>query len=302
MFDEHEGAIVSNAVTGASPGVMQGDIARSPGLGDPTLPYVCPTRGGGVVPPPPVRPAGGCVDDPTGAVAGGGQSCPALVPMLSDNCDFDLSALVSAIPVGTTLRTACPLSCNACGAAPVPGQSFTNLPGMTAAVVTQSTSKAGYVTKRLSLTLSGTSAGSPASIYAVFGDTDPALSPLDLPPAFQVAAPFGADIGGVNPTFYAFSPDAEYDSWITCGVEGGNPGGELTSVGITWASWTETTGIMADNGAVFWMNPDHASSGGTVLVAQLTVPANAPAITVRMGLQGKSVSAQEWQTAASFSL
>ena len=62
--------------------------------------------------------SGGCVDDPTGAVAGAGQSCPALLPTLSNNCDFDLSTLAPAIPAGTTLGTACPLSCNACGALP----------------------------------------------------------------------------------------------------------------------------------------------------------------------------------------
>ena len=73
-------------------------------------------RGNPFGPPPP--PAGGCVDDPTGAVAGAGQSCPAILPMLGNNCDFDLSTLAPTIPAGTTLRIACPLSCNACGAPP----------------------------------------------------------------------------------------------------------------------------------------------------------------------------------------
>ena len=34
MFDEHEGAVIANAVPGGVPGIMQGDVARKPGLGD----------------------------------------------------------------------------------------------------------------------------------------------------------------------------------------------------------------------------------------------------------------------------
>ena len=56
-----------------------------------------------------------CVDDPTGAVAGSGQSCPVILGMLANNCDFDLSRLAPAIPAGTTLAIACPLSCHVCG-------------------------------------------------------------------------------------------------------------------------------------------------------------------------------------------
>lgn len=65
---------------------------------------------------PPSPPAAGavCVDDPSGAVAGAGQTCPVILPMLGSNCDFDLSTLSPAILAGTTLRIACPLSCNDC--------------------------------------------------------------------------------------------------------------------------------------------------------------------------------------------
>ena len=59
-------------------------------------------------PPPPSPPlapaAGACVDDPSGAVAGAGQTCPAIMPMLANNCDYDLSTLTAAIPAGVSTR------------------------------------------------------------------------------------------------------------------------------------------------------------------------------------------------------
>ena len=68
-------------------------------------------------PPPPAPASGGCIDDPSGAVAAAGQTCAAILPMLANNCDYDLSTLTALIPAGTSLRLACPLSCNDCGAA-----------------------------------------------------------------------------------------------------------------------------------------------------------------------------------------
>eukprot|EP01045_Picozoa_sp_COSAG04_P034547 COSAG04_NODE_7613_length_1097_cov_2.086172_1_plen_246_part_10 len=50
-----------------------------------------------------------------------------------------------------------------------------------------------------------------ANMYAIFGDPD---SPMSLPPAYQSAAPFGVDIGGVAPDFVALSADAGTDSWL----------------------------------------------------------------------------------------
>eukprot|EP01045_Picozoa_sp_COSAG04_P032568 COSAG04_NODE_6426_length_1328_cov_1.427990_3_plen_73_part_01 len=56
-----------------------------------------------------------------------------------------------------------------------------------------------------------------ANVYAIFGSPDLAMV---LPAAFQVPG-FGADIGGVNPAFFAFNADAEYDSWLTVGPTDG---------------------------------------------------------------------------------
>ena len=70
---------------------------------------------------------------------------------------------------------------------------------------------AGYTTYQLSLD----PVDPTGNVYAVYGDSQNELS---LPPAFQVAPPFGANLGGTNHAFWEFKPEAEYDSWLTAGI------------------------------------------------------------------------------------
>ena len=63
-----------------------------------------------------------------------------------------------------------------------------------------------------------------ANMYAIFGHPD---SPMSLPAAYQSAAPFGVDIGGVAPDFVALSADAGTDSWLTVGYVDGFSGSDL---------------------------------------------------------------------------
>ena len=58
------------------------------------------------------------------------------------------------------------------------------------------------------------------NVYALYGTAE---HPLIVPPAYQVASPFGADFGGVNPALFAANPTAEYDSWLTIGLDDGDP-------------------------------------------------------------------------------
>lgn len=97
-----------------------------------------------------------------------------------------------------------------------------------------------------------------------------------VPPARQVAAPFGNSVGGVSPAFWAIPghEECKYDSWLTVGVEDGNPGNVISSIGITFDTWSTMTGLKIDDGAVFWMDPDNAPDGRQV-VAQLTIPSAA---------------------------
>ena len=142
----------------------------------------------------------------------------------------------------------------------------------------------GWATYRLSAELNGNA----RSVYAIFGRSS---GPMSLPPAYHEATPFGAHVGGVNPAFVAVNPSAAYDSWLTVSVIDGDNAGALTAVGIDFASWTATTGVTTDEGAVFFRNPDAAPDGSAV-VGQITVQADA---TVTMGMQGRSASGRnDW--------
>ena len=162
-----------------------------------------------------------------------------------------------------------------------------------------------YATYRLSATLGQFA----ESLYAIHGTPDAVgveeavfLSgvpgPMILPPAFQVATPFGTDIGGVSPVIVDAQSEAAFDSWLTVGLSEGDSGGALSSVGIDFASWTATSGLEVADGAVFVMEPStfEAGTGDDVLVAQLTVAAGV-STTVQMGMQGRMVgeATQDWR-------
>ena len=146
----------------------------------------------------------------------------------------------------------------------------------------------GYVTVRLAVTLTDTQ----SNVYAMAGTADTTMS---FPPAFQVAAPFGADIGGVSPAFFPVSAEAEFDSWLTIGItDGTTPGAIAASPGFDIAgSWTADTGLSETNSAIFFMDPSTmgANSGdGSIVMAQMTV-SNAVAAaggTATAKLQGRS--------------
>ena len=137
------------------------------------------------------------------------------------------------------------------------------------------------------------------NVYSIHGTQD---SPLTLPPAFQVAEPFGSVYGGVNPIMFAYSPEAQYDSWLTLGVTTGKEaftGESLSMIGLDLDSWSETQGVHCDNGAMFFMDPAHGPTledrdgplgpredRGEIVVAQLTVP-NEGSYTVTMNAQGR---------------
>ena len=135
-----------------------------------------------------------------------------------------------------------------------------------------------------------------SNVYTIFGSPDLAMV---LPAAFQVDAPFGADIGGVAPAFFAFNAGAEYDSWLTVGPTDGTGVGNMGSMGVDFAMWTASAAYSCDNCAVFWMDPGNGASGD-VVVAQITVAAGSSG-RVSMGLQGRSVDGGvDWTGAARF--
>jgi hypothetical protein len=156
------------------------------------------------------------------------------------------------------------------------------------ASVTAMDSLDGWETYQLSCGLTGGA----ANIYTIFGDSSTTLT---APAAYQEAAPFGANTGGVSPAFVAVSATAAVDSWLTVGITDGDTAGAISSIGIEWDTWTADVGLSTDNGAVFWMVPDNGPSGSAV-VAQVTVAAGSGG-TVTMGAQGRSASGDDWSDA-----
>ena len=145
-----------------------------------------------------------------------------------------------------------------------------------------------------------------ANIYTIAGTVSTALQ---IPAGFQVAVPFGVDIGGTNPAFWAILPESQYDSWLTIGIDDGTRAGDISSIGIPFDGnfgWSEDRGIWTNNGALFYMDPS-AGAVGDVLLGQVTVrPATrgAPTNVATMMLQGRSTAgAGDWsQNSVTFQL
>jgi hypothetical protein len=152
-----------------------------------------------------------------------------------------------------------------------------------------------HATYQLRVTLGGEA----RNIYTIFGDADGALA---LPAVYQVAPPFGVDVGGVNPGLFAIMPASQYDSWLTVGATDGSER-QLSSVGLDFTSWSDATDLSCTNCAVFLMDPDSGPTTSAV-VAQLTL-ARGTSSVVTMGLQGRSTAAtlgSDWASRTTFSV
>ena len=131
-----------------------------------------------------------------------------------------------------------------------------------------------------------------ANVYAMAGTAETTMS---FPPAYQVAAPFGADIGGVSPAFFAIVADAAYDSWLTVGVtDGSAPGAIAASPGLGLERWSADAAFSTNNGAVFWMDPSSGPSGSAVM-AQITTRSGRGRASAEV--QGKSDRGGDWDAA-----
>ena len=98
-----------------------------------------------------------------------------------------------------------------------------------------------------------------ANVYAMAGT--PETTPMRFPPAFQVPAPFGSDVGGPNPQFIAFNPEVEFDSFLCvgdpnppAGTLSVSPGPDGADAVAAWGV-SESAAIDTTDGALFYMNP-----------------------------------------------
>jgi hypothetical protein len=149
-------------------------------------------------------------------------------------------------------------------------------------VVVQVNGVDGYTTYQLKLDLPN----SQASCYTIFGDK---AHPMAFPPAYQVPAPFGSNVGGTNTAFYPVKPETQFDSWLTAG-ETADTAGSVSAIGIDFSSWNEHESLFVDDGAVFWMSPDHAPHVHESVVAQLTLPNDLTDWEATLNAQGRSKS------------
>ena len=92
---------------------------------------------------------------------------------------------------------------------------------------------------------------------------------MSVPAAYQEATPFGANTGGTNPAFWAVMAGAQYDSWLTVGITDGDAAGALSSIGIDFDTWTESSPLATSDGAVFWMSPDNGPLANLPIVLWL---------------------------------
>ena len=92
------------------------------------------------------------------------------------------------------------------------------------------------------------------SVYTIYGDA----RPLEFPPAYQVATPFGKNLCGANPQFFSYQPTAQFDSWLTVGLTAGDTNNAISSIGISFDGWSEQNALVSaadSGGSVFWKNP-----------------------------------------------
>lgn len=148
-----------------------------------------------------------------------------------------------------------------------------------------SSSARGHTTVRLGLKLSSGA----KNVYTMYGDKTSAMM---LPPAYQVPGAFGANIGGVNPQFAKFKPEAAFDSWLTMGLTTGDTGNTISSIGINWKAWNDAVGIHTSNGAIFCMDPNKGPTARTVMVAQLTVKRGLSKAIASFG--GRAAGGADW--------
>ena len=145
----------------------------------------------------------------------------------------------------------------------------------------------GYTTYQLSLVVQPNTYV--RSIYAIYGNDD-LKNVMYIPPAYQSPDNHGQNIGGVDVYMNNVLPDTTYDSWLTIGLTDGDPSNTISAVGIDFNSWTEYSGLVITNGAVFVMDPqdiDLTIQGTEIIIAQLTVPTLSTSTAI-FNVQGKT--------------
>ena len=146
----------------------------------------------------------------------------------------------------------------------------------------------GYTTYRLSVVFNDKI--NIKNVYALFGDSqdNPNGTPITIPPAYQGDSIFNSNLGGISPDLIRINYLSQYDSWLTIGLTDGDPHNKLSSIGVDFSSWSETNGLIVENGAVFLLDPNEENvHGNKYVVGQITIPTGTIE-TVNMNIQGQT--------------
>jgi len=162
------------------------------------------------------------------------------------------------------------------------------------------TTNTWYSTYRLYISHTGSTANKLYNLYSLHTKDEADDDGWNVPAAFQVLDPLGANTGGVSDAVIAVNNESKFDSWITLGAAW-TAQGVLSSVGLGWDNWnadgplTYTFGEGAGGGAVFAMDSvnhgarfylDDGNAVDDILVAQITIPSE-QALNVAMRAEGK---------------
>jgi len=122
------------------------------------------------------------------------------------------------------------------------------------------------------------------NLYAIYGSSD---NEMYLPPAYHYEEPYGNNIGGISPFIIQSNPTVLYDSWLTIGLDNGDPDHLLQSVGIDYDKWTIKKAFVSKDAAVFMLNPrQQLIKNNHYLIAQLTLD-DTKNHTFRINAQGR---------------
>jgi len=108
-----------------------------------------------------------------------------------------------------------------------------------------------------------------------------------LPPSYHYEEPYGNNIGGIQTFIIHSNPASFYDSWLTIGLDNGDPDHILQSVGIDYDEWTINKAFVSKDAAVFMLNPrQQLIKNNNYLIAQLTL-VNTKDHTFKINAQGR---------------
>ena len=115
--------------------------------------------------------------------------------------------------------------------------------------------------------------------------------PMKFPPALNVAAPFGSNIGELAATFFAINSESEFDSWLT--IDGFDEF-DIEHSNIDFDSWNQTNGIDSKGASITLLNKTIQMTTNPIVIAQLTLSAadatNGSAQAILQGLSKGNAS------------